>query len=243
MWIAAVAAAALLLPLPASPAKGKAAKPAAAAPVKTEPPPAATIDGPGALDEPRKVAEAYLKALEGKGDDTAKRYLLGGLTLTAQDFTIPNWRIASRDVARVEEKPLFDAVKAMWLLDKVGAESLNTVVVAEGDQLTLSQEQAAKILGPTREQALKFQESFPLFAYVARVGRDVFWHPDNPWRAEVKKLGKEGSYTLELHRFSIEENEKGRPPRLWPLRVLRVKTKAYDSGWKILPASEWDPNY
>jgi hypothetical protein len=31
-------------------------------------PPVATTDGPGALDDARKVAESYLKALEGKGN-------------------------------------------------------------------------------------------------------------------------------------------------------------------------------
>jgi hypothetical protein len=211
--------------------------------VKTDPPAAAVSDGPGPADEPRKIAEAYLKSLEGKGDGSAKNYLLGGVTLTAQDFTIPNWKIVKRDAARVEEKPVLDAIKAMWLVDKVGAESLNTVVVAEGEQLSLTQEQANKILGPTREQAVKFQDAFPLFSYVSRIDKDVFWHPENPWRKEVKKLGKEGNYKLELHRFTVEEKEAGRPPRAWPLRVLRVKTKAYDSGWKILPASDWDPNY
>lgn len=223
-----------------APAKGKGAQPAD---VKPEPPPAGKIDGPGPLDDARKVAEAYLNALAGKGSEDAKNFLLGGLTLTAQDFTIPNWRIASRDEARVEEKSVLGAVKAMWHLDKIGAESLNTVVVAEGDNLELTQEQAAKVLGPTRAAAAKFQAEFPLFSYVSRVDKDVFWHPENPWRKETKKLGKEGSYRLELHRFMIEETEKGKPARLWPLRVLRVKTKTYDSGWKILPASDWDPNY
>jgi hypothetical protein len=60
-------------------------------------PPVATIEGAGALDDARKVAESYLKALEGKGDDSARNYLLGGATLTANDFSIPNWRIARRD--------------------------------------------------------------------------------------------------------------------------------------------------
>src|SRR5438270_12528822 len=101
--------------------------------VKPDPPPAKTIDGPGPLDEPRKVAEAYLNSLSGKGTDDAKNYLLGGVTLTAQDFHIPNWAIVKRDEARVEEKPVAGAVKAMWMVDKVGAEALNTVVVKEGE--------------------------------------------------------------------------------------------------------------
>lgn len=212
--------------------------------VKTDPPPAGKIDGPGPLDDARKVAESYLNTLAGKaaGDD-ARNYLLGGLTLTASDFSIPNWRIVSRDEARVEEKPVADAVKTMWALDKAGAESLTGVVVTEGESVALSQEQAEKLLGPTREMAHKFQERFPLFSYVSRNGKDVFWHPENPWRKEIKNLGKEGNYKLELHRFMIEEKEGGKQTRLWPLRVLRIKTKGYDSGWKILPASDWDPNY
>jgi hypothetical protein len=226
-------------------AKGKkAAAPAEPLPpVPTDPPPVGKIKGPGPLDDARKVAEAYLNALSGKGKGDARDHLLGGATLTARDFSIPNWSILYRDEARIEEKPIFGAVKAMWLLDKIGAEALNTVVVAEGDNLELTQEQANKVLGPTREQSVKFRAEFPLFAYIARVGKDVFWHPENPWRREVKKLGKEGNYTLEVHRFVIEEKEAGKPSREWPLRVLRIKTKAYDSGWKILPASDWDPNY
>lgn len=244
--LAAIVALSLLTPTAGEKAGKKAAAPPAketTREVRTDPPPAASIEGPGELDEARKVAEKYLNALQGKGDGMAREFLLGGSTLTANDFTIPNWKIVKRDAGRKEEKPLVDAIKAMWLVDKVGAESLNTVIVSEGDNLTLTQEQAQKILGPTREAALKFQDNFPLFSYVARIDKDVFWHPENPWRKEVKKFGKDGSYVLELHRFTIEEKEPGRPARVWPLRVLRVKTKTYDSGWKILPASDWDPNY
>src|SRR5688572_10529143 len=91
------------------PAQGGKAAPAKSAPVKevkTDPPPAGKIEGPGPLDDARKVAESYLNALSGKGGDDARNYLLGGLTLTASDFSIPNWRIVSRDEARVEEKPV-----------------------------------------------------------------------------------------------------------------------------------------
>ncbi len=244
MSLAALVVVALLQPgAPGDKAAKPAAKKAELREVKTDPPPAARIDGPGPLDEPRKVAEAYLNALAGKGGDDSRDLLLGGATLTARDFNIPNWRIANRDEARVEEKPIFGAMKAMWMLDKIGAEALNMVVVAEDDNLTLTQEQAAKMLAPTRAAALKFQDDYPLFSYVARVDKDVFWHPDNPWRKEAKKLGKEGNYRLELHRFMVEEREQGKQTRLWPLRVLRVTTAKYDSGWKILPASDWDPNY
>ena len=206
-------------------------------------PPVATTDGPGALDDARKVAESYLKALEGKGDDNARNYLLGGSTLTANDFTIPNWKIAKRDAVRTEERNVDGAVKMMRELERKGAEALNSVVVSEDSQLSLTQEQANKLLEPTRRLAQKFIESYPLFSYVARVGKDVFWHPENPWLKEVKKLDKGVPYRLELHRFHIQEQDSSGNKRIWPLRVLRVTTKSYDSGWKILPASDWDPNY
>ena len=58
----------------------------------------------------------------------------------------------------------------------------------------------------------------------------------------MNKLEKGSTYVLEVHRFQIEEKDGG-SARIWPLRVLRVTSKTYDSGWKILPASDWDPNY
>ncbi len=247
--IAFVVVAAVLLHAPTAPAGGTKAVPAAKAEVAAPAPtPENATPGPGELDEPRKIAEAYLKALAGQGGDDAKNYLLGGLTLTASDFAVPNWKIVSRVAPQIEEKPIVPAVKAMWELDKVGADALTNVVTADtgGNDglgtLAMSQEQAEKLLGPTKLQAEKFTKSYPVFSYVARVGKDVYWHPENPWRKEVKKLGKDGSYKVEMHKFNIEENNAGKK-RVWPLRVLRVTTKTYDSGWKILPASDWDPNY
>jgi hypothetical protein len=55
-------------------------------------------------------------------------------------------------------------------------------------------------------------------------------------------MGTKGDYTLEFHRFNIKEVKDGKE-RVWPLRVLRMKTEVYDSGYKILPASDWDPSY
>jgi hypothetical protein len=208
------------------------------------PPPVAAVDGGGAMDEPRKVAEAYLKALSGKGDDSARNYLLGGVTLTANDFSIPNWKIKKRDAPRVEDKDVDGAVKMLRDLEKKGAELLNAVVVSgEEGSVQLSQAQADKLMEPTKSQAQKFIDAYPTFAYIARVGRPVFWHPDNPFLKEVKKLPKGGQYHLEVHRFQIEETDNGKASRVWPLRVLRMTSTGYDSGWKILPASDWDPNY
>jgi hypothetical protein len=233
----------VLTAMGAVPAKGKGPLPPDAGMAKA--PPVEVIDGPGALDDARKVAESYLRSLEGtqKGDD-ARNYLLGGMTLTAQDFSVPNWKIVKRDGGRMEEGSSDGAVGALRLLEKKGAEALNQVIVnGEEANIMLSQDQAAKLLEPTRAQAQKFIEEYPLFSYCARVGKDVFWHPDNPWLKEIKKLEKGGKYKLELHRFTIEEKDGGKVSRTWPLRVLRLTSKGHDSGWKILPASDWDPNY
>jgi hypothetical protein len=207
-------------------------------------PPVASVDGAGAEDEPRKVAESYLKALSGKGDDSARNYLLGGVTLTANDFSIPNWKIKKRDAPRVEDEDVDGAVRMQRELEQKGAELLNAVVVAgEEGAVALTQAQADKLMEPTKSQAQKFIDAYPTFAYIARVGRPVFWHPENPFLKEVKKLPRGAQYHLEVHRFQVEETDNGRASRVWPLRVLRMTATGYDSGWKILPASDWDPNY
>jgi hypothetical protein len=197
------------------------------------------------VDEPKRVAIAYLKALDGSGDDLAKEHLLGGATLTAEDFTIPNWSIDKREPAQVEVANIRDAVGMMRALEKAGRETLTGAVNLNGDDAmaTLDQAAAEKLMAPTRERAKAFQKAHPVFAYVARVGKDVFWHPSNPWRAVLDEMGNSGKYRLELHVFRIKESEPGRKPRIWPLRVLRIQTKTYDSGWKILPASDWDPEF
>jgi len=198
-------------------------------------------------DEPGKLAVAYLKALAGDKDQSARELLLGGLTLTAEEVSVSTWRIVGRDPKQVEDASVKSALAELRGLDNAGRKTLSAVVqVAEYDvELTaISQEQAEKIMAPTHEAAKRFQARFPVFAYCARVGKDVYWHPANPWRSVViPQLGDEGTYHLELHLFHIEETVKGQAPRVWPLRILRIQTKKWDSGWKVLPASDWDPEY
>lgn len=199
----------------------------------------------GAKDTPREIAVAYLESLEGKRTIKPREYLLGGLTLTAEDFSIPNWKIVKRDEPKVEKAPIADAVKAMRKLEKVSEDSLANFGQPSGDEsfASLSQSDAQKLLGPTEAEAKRFQKAFPVFAYSARVGKDVFWHPSNPWRRVIKKLGTQGDYHLELHLFHIEEVSSGGKKRVWPLRVLRIRSEKHDTGWKILPASNWDPEF
>jgi len=200
-----------------------------------------------AVDKPKEVALGYLKALAGAGDDAAREFLLGDVTLTAGDFKIPNFKIQSREKAKIEIKSLKEALQAMRRVDAVGETALNNIMTAAeiGDELTMAtvtQEQANIMMEPAKRETETFLKAFPIFAICARADRDVYWNPSNPWREVTNALGESGKYKLEFHQFNILER-KADKARIWPLRVLRIRTKDYDSGWKILPASDWDPDY
>ncbi|MCP4502100.1 MAG: hypothetical protein GY822_19250 [Deltaproteobacteria bacterium] len=70
-------------------------------------------------------------------------------------------------------------------LDDTGRKTLDSIVNLDGEEamLHITQEQAEKLLLPTKRKAEAFQKTYPVFSYVARVGKDVFWRPANPWRA------------------------------------------------------------
>lgn len=196
--------------------------------------------------EARKVAETYLNALSGQGDEAGKELLLGGVTMNAQLFTLDNWTLKSKDPVRKEENDLGHAVQMMSALDAAGRKALTKLMGAEavGDDLQVtevSQTEATKLLAPTREKALAFQKAHPVLAYAARVGKEVYWHPKNPMRALVAKAGNSGKYQLEVHRWVVLSKEgPAKQPREWPLRVLRFKSGKVDTGWKVLPASDWN---
>ena len=203
--------------------------------------PASALD-----DAPKKHAIAYLKALDGSGDPTSRELLLGGLTLTAEEVGIPNWAVRDR-VVQVEEMDVKGAVELMKALDESGRKALNDIMnlaeeSGEFGMASVDQATADKLMVPTQKAAKVLKDKYPVFAYCARAGKEVYWHPANPWREVIKKLGNRGKYKLEFHRFNIEEKAKGNT-RVWPLRVLRITTGTFDSGWKILPASNWDPDW
>ncbi len=215
---------------------------------------ATVVDTPVDLatrDEPRQTAEQYLKAIEGSGDDGGRDLLLGGATMTAKIFTLPNWKIVSREPYRKETGNLADVAAHIDAIDRAGRTALSAVMgggpLGAGDKeglgaRELSADDATRLLGPTRTLATAFQVSYPVFAYVARVDRAVYWHPKNPIRKLIADAGRKGPYQLDLHLFRVETLEGlGTPtPRVWPLRVLRLKTATFDTGWKILPASDWN---
>jgi len=207
---------------------------------------AANANGKGAADDsPKKVAIEYLNALAGDGDNAARKHLLGGVPIAAKTYKIPNWNIVEREAVRSEKRSIKKVRARMKKLDDTGHRALTEVLRLKTSKAAkVDRARARELLRLTKAEAKGFTKDFPVFAYVARVGKDVYWHPKNPWRKVVKDLGKGGNYDLSMHLFRIEEREENRPPRVWPLRVLRITSaNGYDSGWKVLPASDWDPDY
>lgn len=196
--------------------------------------------------EVMKVATAYLDALTGSGDEAGRDLLLGGATMNAQLFLLENWKVAEREPVRTEEGDLASAQKLIGDLDKAGREALTKMMsgAVAGDDVTvseLSQDEATKLMAPTRERAQKFLKAHPVLAYATRVGKEVYWHPKNPMRPLLGRAGKTGKYRIDLYLLKIETVEGPRKtPRVWPLRVLRFKAGKLDTGWRVLPASDWN---
>jgi len=205
--------------------------------------------GAGAQEDPiHQIARAYLDALTGAGDDAARETLLGGVTMNASIATIGSWRIVSEDPVRKETGGLQTAGQLMTELDKAGRATLANLLTQSGavgndvEVRELSEAEANRLLAPTKERASKFHRTLPVLAYIARVSKPVYWHPKNPIRPLLAQAGTDGTYSLEVHRMTIESLEGPRKEvRRWPLRVLRFTTsRGLDTGWKILPASDWN---
>ncbi|MBS1149287.1 MAG: hypothetical protein H6Q89_985 [Myxococcaceae bacterium] len=197
-------------------------------------------------EDAKKAAETYLNALTGKGDEAGKDLLLGGVTMNAQLFSLENWELKSKDPVKHEEADLAHAVGMMTDLDKAGRKALTKLMGAEavGDDLKMvevSKEEAEKLLAPTREKAAALLKAHQHLAYALRVGKEVYWHPKNPMRPLLSKAGTSGKYWLEIHRWTVLSKEgPAKTPREWPLRVVRFKAGKVDTGWKVLPASDWN---
>jgi len=195
--------------------------------------------------EATKVANTYLNALTGKGDEAGKDLLLGGVTMNAQLFVLENAELKARE-DKHEEGDLGKAVQMMNELDKSGRKALTKLMGAEavGDDLKVtevSKEDAEKLLKPTLEKAQALLKAAPVLAYVLRVGKEVYWHPKNPMRAVLAKAGTSGKYSLQMFRWTVLSKEgPNKTPREWPLRVVRFKSGKLDTGWKVLPASDWN---
>jgi hypothetical protein len=201
-------------------------------------------------DDARKFAEDYLKAISHQGNEGAIDTLLGGATMTARIFTLENFKIVGREKHRHEEGELADLHAHTESIDKAGRDALTHIMGggpgADPDGLAvqeLTSDQASKILAPTKVRASAFNKSHPVFAYLARVDRQVYWHPKNPFRKLLAEAGKSGKYSADIDYFWVETVEgahEDKNVRKWPLRVVRFKAGGYDTGLKILPASDWN---
>jgi len=205
--------------------------------------------GAGAQEDPvHQIARAYLDALVGVGDDAARETLLGGVTMNASIASIGSWRIIAEDPVRKETGALQTASQLMSELDKTGRATLANLLNQSGatsnevEVRELSEAEANRLLAPTRQSASRFVRTLPVLAYIARVSKPVYWHAKNPVRPLLAQAGTDGTYSLEVHRITIESLEGPRKEvRRWPLRVLRFTTsRGLDTGWKILPASDWN---
>ena len=89
----------------------------------------------------KKVAETYLNALSGTGDEAGKDLLLGGVTMNAQLFSLENWNFKSKDPVKKEEGDLAHAVQSVNDLDKAGRTALTKLmgVEAVGDDLKMTE--------------------------------------------------------------------------------------------------------
>jgi hypothetical protein len=166
--------------------------------------------------------------------------------MNAQLFSLENWQLKSKDPIQREEGDLMQAVSMIGELDKAGRSVLTKLMGMEqvGTDLKMvevSQADAAKLLSPTKEKAAAFTKAHATLAYVLRVGKEVYWHPKNPMRAVLAKAGHQGKYTVEMHRWNVLSKEgAAKTPREWPLRVIRFRSAKLDTGWKVLPASDWN---
>ncbi len=189
-------------------------------------------------DEARQVAEAYLAAAAGKGERGALETLLGGATLRAREFRLEGYKIVGREKHKLEKGKVEDLLAFVEAIDATGRAGLSQL--AQGMELSeITAEEAMQIVKLTRQRAKAFLATHPVFAYLARVDKPVYWHPENPFRTLLAQAGAKGEYTAELDLFWIE-TARGQAVRKWPLRVVRFQSGGQDSGLKILPASDWN---
>lgn len=197
----------------------------------------------------QRTAESYLTALSATGDDAGRELLLGGVTLDARLAAVDNWRIVRRDYVKKETGSLKTANTLMADLDRAGRRTLADLLKkgGSGDDMAvveLTKDEAARLLAPMKQRNQAFLTTLPLLAYVARVGKEVYWHPKNPVRPLLQQAGTDGTYSLDVYHFTVETTEGPRKEtRQWPLRIVRFTTSSgLDTGWKVLPASDWSPD-
>lgn len=193
----------------------------------------------------RKVAEAYLNAMSGVGDDSGRELLLGGATATAKLFALENWRILRVAAPQHEEADVALAATMVSELDEAARVAMAGILGAGAGDESLSVEQitpavAAQLMAPTQASTDRLVAALPVLGSMLQVRKGIYWNPKNPARAVLAGAGT-GTYQLDLHVFEVETLEGPRKVALkWPLKVLRFKTAQLDTGWKVLPAADWN---
>jgi hypothetical protein len=199
-----------------------------------------------AESEAKAVAVRYLNALTGKGSEADKDLLLGGVTMNAQMFNVENSEFKKKDYEAKGEGSLSEVTRMVADIDKAGKSALTRIMGKEkaGDDMTmteLSQADANKMLGPSQAKMKALEKGHKALAYALRTQKDLYWHPKNPMRAVLKKAGSEGRYSIDVFHWTVVSKEGPRQsPREWPLRVLRFSGGGVDTGWKVMPAADWN---
>jgi hypothetical protein len=200
---------------------------------------------PKKAEDPQQIAEKYLAALADPKKQQGKEFLLGGVSLDAKAAAVVAPKIISKAEPRTEEGQIADIQGAVDALDKAGLQLLGegAALGGAGDpERQVSVEEARKMAEKTKQLRKDLMTKFPVFADVIRADKMLYWHPKNPARQILQKSERAGAYKVEYVAFTVESKDSAKDkPRQWPLRVVRLKTDTVDSGWKVLPASAWDP--
>lgn len=189
------------------------------------------------------LANSYVQSLA-SGDAAGKQQLLGGATYDAKQATAYNPKILKKSDVRSEDGSLVELATYMKDLDQAGFKFLGqeTEDTKGAAPAAVDLPQALKLVEQTRAARQALMKKFPVLSDVIRVDRPLYWHPKNPARAVIKQSNKKGTYHVDYVSFTVQSQDDPKAAaRTWPLRIVRFKSEAVDTGWKVLPASEWDP--
>jgi hypothetical protein len=193
----------------------------------------------------RKMAETYLNAIAGTGDASGRDLLLGGATTSAQLYVLENWRIVGEEAPRHEEAEVELATRLMHELDDASVQAASGLLASgsgadSASVENITPEVAKEIMKPTQESADRLTSALPVMATFLYVGKAVYWNPKSASRITLAGAGP-GKYSLDLQAFDVETFEGPRKvQRRFPLKMVRFKAPKVDTGWRVLPAADWN---
>jgi hypothetical protein len=218
----------------------------AAAACATTPPGAAPAPAAAAADvDLRKVAESYLGALVGTGDQAGRELLLGGATTSSQLYVLENWRIVGEEPARHEEADVELATRLVRELDQASVQAASSLMASRpGDDAAsvdiITPDVARELMRPTQESADRLTSAVPVLAAFLYVGQPVYWNAKNASRTTLASA-RAGTYALDIHTFDVETFEGPRKvQRRFALKLVHFKAPNIDTGWRVLPAADWN---